>query len=60
MKKILSLIIALTLALSMFAISAIAEDNGTPSDWIAAADCADDAAPGSNDDRAFEKFDHVV
>lgn len=29
-------------------------------DWIAAADEADDAAPGENDDRAFAKFDHVV
>ena len=29
-------------------------------DWVAAADEADDAVPGENDDRAFAKFDHVV
>jgi multiple sugar transport system substrate-binding protein/putative aldouronate transport system substrate-binding protein len=28
--------------------------------WVAAADEKDDSAPGTNDDRAFQKFDHVV
>lgn len=60
MKKILSLMLSLALLLSVLAMPALAEDNGTPADWKAAASMADDAAPGMNDDRAFAKFDHVV
>lgn len=29
-------------------------------DWIPSSDVEDDALPGENDSRAFEKFDHVV
>ena len=60
MKKILSLMLSLALLLSVLAVPALAEDNGTPADWKTADSLADDAAPGNNDDRAFEKFDHVV
>ena len=35
-------------------------DEAGSGDWVAAADEADDAVPGENDDRAFAKFDHVV
>lgn len=31
-----------------------------PADWIESSTLEDDAVPGENDDRAFEKFDHVV
>ena len=60
MKKILPLMLSLALLLSVLAVPALAEDNGTPADWKTADSLADDAAPGNNDDRAFEKFDHVV
>ena len=58
MKKLLSLVLALAMLLTVFAVPALADD--TPADWKKAADMADDAAPGNNDDRAFAKFDHVV
>ena len=37
-----------------------ASDGDITKIWKSAADEADDAAPGQNDDRAFQKFDHVV
>ena len=35
-------------------------DSAASADWIESSTLEDDAVPGENDDRAFEKFDHVV
>ena len=35
-------------------------DSAASADWIESSTLEDDAVPGKNDDRAFEKFDHVV